>query len=387
MTERPESPEIVMVVDDQPLNLKLLEYMLSRQGYVVQSFVRGDAALAAAEERAPDVILLDINMPEMDGFEVCRRLKENPKLASLPVIFLSAVSDPEDKVKAFRAGGVDFITKPFHIEEVQARVETHLALQRTRRAERELLEQTLNGAIRTLADLVQLTAPVLSDRSKSIRSLVVHMATHLRVEDMWQYELGAILCLIGCISMPVEAFERAYLGESASPEEQRMFGAHPDIGSRLLVSIPRLEDVSAMIRLQQTEIANPKTVAERGASMLRVATEVDRRLVKGMPLADALSRLRLKPKSFPPEMLAALDAYSPPVAEFEIRRLPVGDLRSSMVLEDDLLTLDGKFKILQKGTTLNQTLVERVHNFAATRGVRPMILVRIRRAEEPPEVS
>ena len=78
------------------------------------------------------------------------------------------------------------------------------------------------------------------------------------------------------------------------------------------------------------------------------------------------------------------DKYSRPISEFEIRRLPISELRSSMILEEDMLTLDGKFRILQKGTTLNQTLVERMHNFAATRGVRPQIRVLVRRAEEPP---
>ena len=88
-------------------------------------------------------------MPEMNGFEVCQRLKADDKLAPIPVLFLSALSETRDKVNAFRAGGVDYITKPFQVEEVRARVETHLQLHRARQVERDLLERTLNGAVKS----------------------------------------------------------------------------------------------------------------------------------------------------------------------------------------------------------------------------------------------
>ena len=133
----------IMVVDDQPANLKLLEDMLGQQGYRVRSFPRGRLALSAAAQQPPDLILLDITMPEMNGYEVCRHLKSDKRLSRIPVIFLSALGDTADKVKAFQSGGVDYVTKPFHLEEVQARVQTHLELrylqlESERRAAQEL---------------------------------------------------------------------------------------------------------------------------------------------------------------------------------------------------------------------------------------------------------
>jgi CheY-like chemotaxis protein len=211
-----ETQGSIVVVDDQPANLKLMEDMLKQQGYAVRSFPRGRMALAAVGEQSPDLILLDINMPEMNGFEVCERLKADKNLASIPVIFLNALNETEGKIKAFQCGGVDYVTKPFQFEEVQARVETHLKLQRARRSERDLLENTLNGAIRALAGLVQLTGPALSARTDAIRSIVAHIATRLSVEDRWEYDLAASLCLIGvlrcrsrCLSVPMAA--RRYL--------------------------------------------------------------------------------------------------------------------------------------------------------------------------------
>src|ERR1700690_1516153 len=147
--------ENIMVVDDEPENLKLLETVLRQKGYQVQSFPRGRMALEAAALRLPHLILLDVNMPEMNGYTVCERLKADARLSEVPILFLSALNDAEDKVKAFRAGGVDFISKPFQIEEVYARVETQLklhGLQRAVRQQKERLEETVNLRTRELAE-------------------------------------------------------------------------------------------------------------------------------------------------------------------------------------------------------------------------------------------
>jgi putative two-component system response regulator len=120
----------IMVVDDTPANLKLLADMLGEHGYEVRPLPSGKAALKAASIDPPDLILLDINMPEMKGYEVCERLKADPLLREIPVIFISALNEIEDKIQAFRHGGVDYVTKPFQFEEVLARVETHLTLRR-----------------------------------------------------------------------------------------------------------------------------------------------------------------------------------------------------------------------------------------------------------------
>jgi two-component system sensor histidine kinase/response regulator len=145
----------VMVVDDNPANLKLMGDMLGMQGYEVRLFPRGRMALASAAQKPPELVLLDINMPEMDGYEVCRRLKADASLAQIPVIFLSALHDTQDKVKGLQCGGVDYIAKPFQVEEVQARVETHLkvyTLQRALQFQNEHLERTVACRTRELQE-------------------------------------------------------------------------------------------------------------------------------------------------------------------------------------------------------------------------------------------
>lgn len=156
-TNSPAPPNI-LVVDDTPANLKLLAVMLKHHGYNVRPVPSGKLALEAARHEPPDLILLDINMPEINGYEVCQRLKAEEPLKSIPIIFISALDDVFDKVKAFSVGGVDYITKPFQFEEVVSRVSTHIAL---RRQERQLQQN--------LAQMKEL---------EHLRDSLVHMIIH-----------------------------------------------------------------------------------------------------------------------------------------------------------------------------------------------------------------
>lgn len=120
----------ILVVDDNPANLGLLDILLKSKGYKVRPVTGGVSALQAAKSSPPDLIMLDINMPDLNGYEVCKRLKADEVLKDIPVLFISALDNPLDKIKAFECGGLDYITKPFWMDEVLARVTTHLNLRR-----------------------------------------------------------------------------------------------------------------------------------------------------------------------------------------------------------------------------------------------------------------
>ncbi|NJK68291.1 MAG: response regulator [Microcoleus sp. CSU_2_2] len=120
----------ILVVDDQPSNLRLLSELLTRRGYQVYRAISGQLALNAAIAHSPDLILLDIRMPEMDGYEVCQRLKATPETAQIPVIFLSVLDDVNDKLQAFQVGCADYIAKPFQVEEVLARIDKQVSLKK-----------------------------------------------------------------------------------------------------------------------------------------------------------------------------------------------------------------------------------------------------------------
>jgi len=160
--------DYIMIVDDNPANLKLLEDMLLQEGREAHCFLSGGMALAAAIKNHPRLFLLDINMPEMNGYDLCERLKSIRELSEIPVIFLSALNGIEDKIKAFRCGAVDYLSKPFQFEEVHARVETHLKLhdlQRALQRQNEHLETAV--AARTVELSRAIEQLQVLDRSKS----------------------------------------------------------------------------------------------------------------------------------------------------------------------------------------------------------------------------
>ncbi|MBD1891732.1 response regulator [Coleofasciculus sp. FACHB-SPT9] len=148
----------ILIVDDTPDNIRFLSSLLLDKGYNVRKSINGQMALTAVKTLQPDLILLDINMSGMNGYEVCERLKKDTETSSVPVIFLSALDDVLDKVKAFQVGGVDYITKPFQIEEVLARIQNQLtvqSLQTQLKNQNSQLQQALGDLKKAQAQLVQ----------------------------------------------------------------------------------------------------------------------------------------------------------------------------------------------------------------------------------------
>lgn len=148
----------ILVVDDKLENIRFLSDFLSQHNYQVRKAISGKAALMAAQAVSPDLILLDINMPGMGGYELCEKLKQDPQTSSVPVIFISAGSEVTDKIKGFEVGGVDYITKPFYLEEVLVRIKTQLeikSLQKELESRNQKLEETLSLLKSTQAELVQ----------------------------------------------------------------------------------------------------------------------------------------------------------------------------------------------------------------------------------------
>lgn len=146
------TPAVVLIVDDHPVSLKLLLAFLERRGFTVLVASSGEEALALIEKTRPNIILLDIVMPGMDGYETCRLLKNNEATADIPVVFITALVKLADKVKGFAVGGVDYVTKPFQHEEVLARISTHLNIAHLRK-ELEDKNQQLQAALDEIRQL------------------------------------------------------------------------------------------------------------------------------------------------------------------------------------------------------------------------------------------
>ncbi|MBD2293688.1 diguanylate cyclase [Anabaena sphaerica FACHB-251] len=178
----------ILLVDDIPENLQLLSDLLIKLGYTVRSVTSGRMALKTVKVKRPDVILLDIKMPEMDGYQLCQALKADEDFRNIPVIFISALDEVFDKVTAFNSGGIDYITKPFQIEEVVARLENQLIIQRQQR----LLEQEINYRRETQEVLYQSRALLSSVLNSSLDGIAAMQA----IRDPSTGDIEDFRCLV-----------------------------------------------------------------------------------------------------------------------------------------------------------------------------------------------
>jgi two-component system, sensor histidine kinase and response regulator len=185
----------ILVVDDAPANLQLLFGMLKDRKYRVRPVASGRTALQAAKAQPPDIVLLDVNMPEMNGYEVCKALKQDETLRSVPVIFISALTEPFDKLQAFSAGGVDYITKPFHLDEVRVRIETHLALRQLRGTLEEQNRDlaAANERLRALEETRNVLQSAIVHDLKSPLAALLSSAEYLLSSDAVEGEVREVL--------------------------------------------------------------------------------------------------------------------------------------------------------------------------------------------------
>ncbi len=183
----------ILIVDDTPENLKFLSKTLAEQQYKVRSVTDGVMALRVAHAAPINLILLDVRMPGMDGYEVCSRLKQHENTKHIPIIFISALDDMIDKVKAFNVGGVDYITKPFHVEEVLARIETHITLEAAK-TEILKLNSELENRVRQRTHQLEKEISARQQAQEQLLHLALHDAlTELPNRVLFMKQLGRIL--------------------------------------------------------------------------------------------------------------------------------------------------------------------------------------------------
>jgi len=199
----------ILIVDDTPDNLRLLSEMLSKQGYSVRSAISGTAAFMAINTRCPDLILLDINMPQLDGYAVCQQIKACENTCDIPVLFLSAYNEAIDKVRAFQVGGLDYITKPFQVEEVLARVNTHLTLSRIQKE----LQQAKVDALRALEQEKELNR---------LKSEFISLVTHDFHTPLISIQGYIALLRQNSSSLPIETQHR-YFNKMESSVDHLMY--------------------------------------------------------------------------------------------------------------------------------------------------------------------
>jgi CheY-like chemotaxis protein len=363
----------VLFVDDEPKVLQAFERQLSDK-FEVHTAVAPDLALRMlAENGGYAVVVSDYRMPHMNGTQFLAKVKQ---LAPDTIrLMLTGQADFNATVDAVNEGNIfRFLTKPCSAEVLAGALDAELEQYRLVTAERELLERTVHGSVKVLSEVLSLTSPGAFSRACRLRRYVAHVATSLHLSNVWELEVAAMLCQLGCITVPQEILDKAAAGAELSPSEHEVYAGHPAVAERLLENIPRLENISRIIRNQ-----NPSTktqpgaggsldaVSAEGVALLRVCLEFDRLTANGCTRHDALEKMR-QAAQYEPRLLRPLETVGMERNRLRVRMVKVRELDTTMVMNQDVYTNKGML-LLAKGEELTLPLIARLTSFAKTVGI------------------
>lgn len=363
----------VLCVDDEPNVLAGLERTLYEQ-YEVTTATSGAAGLDTLEREGPfAVVISDMRMPEMDGAAFLSQVRQ---MAPDTVrILLTGYTELDSAIAAVNEGNIfRFLCKPCPADVLLTSLDAAVEQYRLVTAERDLLENTLNGAVKVLTNVLGLASPEAFSRSGQVKAYVKRMVKALNVTEPWKYEIAAMLSQLGCITLPPDTLHSIYAGQTVSPEEQKIYNSHPEIGFRLLIQIPRMEEVAQIIRWQRGNKGAEDADAVLGGEMLRIALAVDRLVAAGVSVERAQAALQKK-GGYRQDLLDALVDAKTGEPALIVKSLPVSKLCEGMILNDSVLSLDGAM-ILGKGSELNMAQIERLANFSLGAGIVEPVAVR-----------
>jgi response regulator RpfG family c-di-GMP phosphodiesterase len=383
-TSRPR----VLCVDDEPNVLEGISLHLHRR-YEVTRATSGAAGLEAlTKDPGIAVVMSDMRMPGMDGAQFLSRVRATkPDVVRL---LLTGQADMQSAIAAVNEGQIfRFLTKPCPPAQLLGALEAAVEQHRLIHAERVLLEQTLNGSIKTLVDVLALTTPLAFGRASRLKARTSALAERLGVVEKWPIEMAAMLSQLGAITLPPDVLEKVAYGGQLSEAEQKMVDRLPEVTEQLLGNIPRLEPVRAILTRAAKRIAaelptesGDKRTVELGARMLRVALDFDVLENQGTAPARAIDTLRGRGDRYDARVLEAFaELFGKGTAQEVVRELPMSALKVGMVFLDDVKLTTGAL-LCARGYEITASFLARAGNFRAG-SVKEPVRVRVPAETEP----
>lgn len=373
----------ILIVDDMPENLHLLARMLKEKNYKVRALPSGSLALRSIEVHPPDLILLDIKMPNMDGFEVCQKVKEMKGGHKIPIMFISASTETEEIVKGFEAGAVDYITKPFNSLEVYQRVKTQLGLRNKEKELEQLLSETVIGSIKAILDIMAFIDPDLYSKSNRYGRLMKKLVSKLELDDAWMFETAALTSNIGdilnsgvIIQKHIKELNKLKL-DVAEVRKNRQAAAD------VIQNIPRMNHVAGMISgfeavadetILETRVFKECTTEEKGAILLSIISRQDALNQSDTAYFNHEELLQEEFSDYPDvieKLVEIIDEENRAEEQFVTLR----NLKSGHIVVEDITSIEG-VKLLGKGTLVTENLKQILMRFARHEGINEPIKVK-----------
>ena len=366
--------ERVLFVDDEKFVLETFKRNLRRH-FTIETAEGPEAALTLLGQTGPvAVVVSDLKMPGMNGVELLETVKS--RWPDTVRIMLTGHADLDTAVSAVNKGAIfRFLIKPCAPDALLAAVTDALKQYRLVMAERQLLHGTLRGSIQVLSELLSMVSPKAFGRAEKAKSLMAEMVQVLGLECSWKYELAAMLCMVGCISLPRDVLERKLAGKELNEEELSMYAVHPAIAGRLLSNIPRLEGVVEIVSEYEQPLRENPCV---GAMMLKAALGFTDLVESGMAPHDALAKLRDTPDSYDARIVSALKEVVARRDDSEILSLGMHELREGMLIMEPVVSRKNVV-LMDKGQVITFAALELFRNFGTILGVREPIYVLARK--------
>lgn len=372
--------EKILFVDDEQHVLDSITRQL-RKRFATRTATSGKAALEILKDEGPfAVIVSDMRMPGMDGVQLLTQVKDAyPDTVRL---MLTGNADQETATEAVNKGQIfKFLNKPCST----ANLVTSLALaQRQFRlitAEKELLDQTLKGSIKVLSELLSMANPIAFSSGRRIKSVVVNLAKTLELDNLWKFEIAALISQIGCISLPSSILSKRQAGQELDEDEAKMFTNHPKVGAALLDNIPRIEDIVKMIEIQLTpyeQLIEDDDLDEEislGSQILRIASDYDLLLIQGNSHAEAVQHLKKNKELYNSDMITMLKKMRVGEKESVVLHVAVKDISIGMIAENDIVAKNGAM-LTPTGQEITWPVLQGLQNFAQKVGVQEPVCVR-----------
>jgi len=322
-------------------------------------------------------------MPDMDGYEVCQNLKKDPRFKDIPVIFISSSDDTIEKVKAFKMGGVDYITKPFQIEEIVARVDAHLEIAHSRQEIADLYSGTLQGTISAMNDMLAIANPEVSKISNAMRLYAERITKNLAINDAWDLRLACLLSGIGMLAGGYFETKRHKVEQHRHIVfDVNIVNAALSISVKVIENIPKLDPVvkvinTSMLPLNDNnrsldDVRRDKDILK--GHILRVLFHYFYRVRQQQNFALVLKQMRNDSDEFYLlELLDILNEIQNELSAGSIYEVSVNELKPKMILAEDITSIEGRM-VLKTGYELSESLIAILQNFGSLKSEKIKIL-------------